>query len=883
MDPTVDDPPTKKVSANAVGARGILNVDVKGLAEVEREPPLLVYADYEAMTDAEGYQTATLICYETAESDTCHSHHGPTCTERFIADMESLAVDEHGDDRSVVILFHNMKGYDGMFLLQHMYGCNREVVNMMTVGVKVLSFKTFKDSLCFLPCPFSTFPATFGIEELTKGYFPHLFNVAANQTYEGPLPDASIYDPDGMSQKKKEEFLEWHAARVAAGYVFNLKRDMEAYCVSDVKLLKAGCEKFVDEFSEEAEFNPLVKCVTIASACNRYWRKKHVLHKLVAVQPPNGWKGCQTNQSWKARLWLKWCGRRLGGEGSTIRHVDNGGEARLSGMLVDGLDSGSRTVYEFNGCFYHGCPRCFPKQRHTVSARRGDRSFEECYESTQVKKARLEALGYRVVSQWECDWDRLAKSDADLSTFVAQQSDASAPLQPRDAFFGGRTNAVRLHHRASRAGETIRYQDVTSLYPWVTKYALYPVGHPTILTDIEHVDVTQYFGICKITIIPPRGLFHPVLPYRHGGKLVFPLCKTCVEKEMEKSLWERSATCLHDDAHRAITGTWCTPEVVEAVERGYRVTRIHEVWNFALSQRKIKLFALYVDTWLRLKTESSGYPRWANTEEEKRRYVSNYAEREGISLQPDQIRKNAGRKATAKLMLNSFWGKFGENLRKSSTSTVTTPAELYGLVTNPLNVVTAIRICSREVLEVVYSTHDDETNLFVASFTTCHARLKLYSYLHRLDQQVLYFDTDSVIYSHVPGEKELENGDYLGDLTDELEAGQHIVDFTSGGPKNYGYRTSTGKMECKVRGFSLHNVRGSAQLNYEVLRRNVLDELTAPQPQRRTVDVTNPHFFTRDAATKQLRIRPCTKQYGLVFDKRVVNPVTFVSYPYGYY
>ena len=35
---------------------------------------------------------------------------------------------------------------------------------------------------------------------------------------------------------------------------------------------------------------------------------------------------------------------------------------------------------------------------------------------------------------------------------------------------------------------------------------------------------------------------------------------------------------------------------------------------------------------------------------------------EGIALEPSLIQKNPGRKATAKLMLNSFWGKFGENL-----------------------------------------------------------------------------------------------------------------------------------------------------------------------------------------------------------------------------
>ena len=45
---------------------------------------------------------------------------------------------------------------------------------------------------------------------------------------------------------------------------------------------------------------------------------------------------------------------------------------------------------------------------------------------------------------------------------------------------------------------------------------------------------------------------------------------------------------------------------------------------------------------------------------QKEDYVKNYKAREGIDLDTQHIEKNRGRKATAKLMLNSFRGKFGE-------------------------------------------------------------------------------------------------------------------------------------------------------------------------------------------------------------------------------
>ena len=137
-------------------------------------------------------------------------------------------MDQDGDDRDVIAIFHNLKGYDGMFLLQHSYATHRDVTDQITVGTKILSFKsdrlTFKDSLCFLPFPLANFPATFGIEELCKGFFPHKFNTLEIQDYDGPMTDASYYDPDGMSSKKKGEFERWHAEKVTANYRFVMRR-----------------------------------------------------------------------------------------------------------------------------------------------------------------------------------------------------------------------------------------------------------------------------------------------------------------------------------------------------------------------------------------------------------------------------------------------------------------------------------------------------------------------------------------------------------------------------------------------------------------------------------------------------------------------------------
>ena len=74
----------------------------------------------------------------------------------------------------------------------------------------------------------------------------------------------------------------------------------------------------------------------------------------------------------------------------------------------------------------------------------------------------------------------------------------------------------------------------------------------------------------------------------------------------------------------------------------------------------------------------------------------------------------------------------------------------------------------------------------MACFTTCWARLRLYEALDLLKERVVYGDTDSIIYVHRPGLPDPLLGDYLGDFKDELSNGDYIVEFASGGPKNYG-------------------------------------------------------------------------------------------------
>jgi len=198
-----------------------------------------------------------------------------------------------------------------------------------------------------------------------------------------------------------------------------------------------------------------------------------------------------------------------------------------------------------------------------------------------------------------------------------------------------------------------------------------------------------------------------------------------------------------------------------------------------------------------------------------------------------------------------------------------------------------VSVINEHMVEVHYQYQDEDIpvspnlNIFVASFTTAWARDRLYEALQLLGERVLYYDTDSVIYVEEEDQPSPLLGDYLGEFTSELETDDYIEEFVSGGPKNYGYKTKKGNVECKVRGFHL-NSEGKTQLNYDVMAQNVLDEIQHPQKEPRQTQVLKTYQIVRDAKTYDLYTYPDYKRYQLVYDKRVIDPSTFQTYPYGY-
>lgn len=83
-------------------------------------------------------------------------------------------------------------------------------------------------------------------------------------------------------------------------------------------------------------------------------------------------------------------------------------------------------------------------------------------EATQNTTDRLRSEGYEVIEIWEHDFRRMKAEMPDLRDFLKTHT-MEDRLNPRDSFFGGRTNAIQLFYQG-----VAKYVDFTSLYPWVS-------------------------------------------------------------------------------------------------------------------------------------------------------------------------------------------------------------------------------------------------------------------------------------------------------------------------------------------------------------------------------------------------------------------------------
>jgi hypothetical protein len=772
------------------------------------------------------------------------------------------------------IIAHNMKGFDGCFLLRYLIQNNFEI-DVIANGLKLnaISVSRFNiriiDSLNFFQMSLAALVSAMGIEATvkTKGFFPHFFTCPENLTYEGPVPDLEYYGCFDMKSKQYSELVAWHTEQRTLNKIFRFLDAVKEYCMQDVIILFEGCLRFrstlmkevqnippqpdvlddeaaveaeralkrtnndfdlaiedpfegmiedpkKDEFDNEGVCDPF-SMTTAPGVCASIFKAKFLKKNSIGLIPPAGYSNFRHSQTG-----LEYCEYLRKTEFPDLLHAQNTIDGKevvlLNRYRVDGFSPSTNTIVEFNGCFWHGCPTCIRDMSMLNPVRKI--SYEALNAATKQREKELTSKGYSMHIMWECEWNRKKRDDAEVREIVSNIH-VKSRLSPREAFRGGRTEAAKLFWDINESEHKLglAYVDICSLYPTVNKNEFYPVGHPQIITsDFDISALDSYFGLIQCSVLAPRNLLNGILPYHANGKLMFPLCRTCVEQL-------QIDVCRHSENERILYGVWVSEELKQAVKYGYEIKQIYCLHQFPRKSKE--LFDGYIKTFFKMKLGASKRPE-NETPEQLQKFINDVRDREGIEMKPEDFSNNPGLRSIAKLCCNSFWGRLGMRDSFPRVVFVRSHEKLMKLFEDPHWDVTSVRYVTANCIAVLLSsksvdslTITNNTNIYAAVFTTAYARMRLFELLHKVGARLIYCDTDSVIYELSPNAWEnLPLGSFMGDLTNELGEGEVIIRFVSGGPKVYAYLTNKGNCVVKIKGFQLSQ-RTQAAFSFENLER----------------------------------------------------------------
>ena len=478
------------------------------------------------------------------------------------------------------------------------------------------------------------------------------------------------------------------------------------------------------------------------------------------------------------------------------------------------------------------------------------------------------------------------KEDKNLYSARVQEladKDFWAVLKPNEYWFarkalrGGRTEIKKMYHHVTEEerlqGRNITYQDVNSLYPYQQVEHDFPIGTPLIhVWDVNYypcvkhqnnpeakcdcpfmnrgdrflkikncvferqwtveeiLNDSEFFGIVCCTVIPPKDLYHPVLVAWNEDQ-------------------QKCVASLKEEDHVEITTT--SVEFVTALRHGYRLVKIHRYDQYKKSPSlwREKILDFYLEKML-----NSGPAPEADALDE---FIRKWEDRFELG---DQIRKSIqegrwgnypARKQTAKIMINSAWGKHAQR-------PIMPEADIFSFATDMHKVYDFFQNLTSRVFsfqdaiplsddKVMYrfqkngATANPDLHggyLPAALFVPAYGRMQLWEQLNRLGKRVLMCDTDSIVYIRDPDGYNIPKGDMLGEWEVEKIDSKNggIQTFVGLGPKTYGLKTWSGPCLVKAKGLSL-NLATSRAVNFDSMEAMVkqflevgkADKISIPQ------------------------------------------------------
>ena len=541
-------------------------LDKETLQKEDDKLKIIVCFDIESVIDSEnGYkhkpvllkaQTTCQACWDNAtnaykintndgsdvDCPNCQTHYlsfdGPDCVASFVnyifdvlAPIKPRPNQKKLKCHEIYVFAHNSRAYDGIFVISEILKMNKLKPYVIANGLKIVKLKVstvrFLDTLYLFPMSLAALPGAFGIEDKSKGRFP--YNLLTMDNYDSeephPFPPLSAFEPDRLKEKDRKGLIEWYNARAALNEPYVFKHELHTYCANDVEILLKVLMKFRQLFKSITGLDPITRKFTLASIAMESFRANNLGEHKMGVTPISSYNS--RGASITGHIWLDWIEK--------TRQISLCREYCVYGVYyADAVHVESKTVFEFLGCFWHGCRRCFEDQEAT-NPKHGV-PYRVLNAAVAEKRRYYTKHGFNCEFVWECDFKHMKRQDPELEQFYRERkeyyksTDIVGPIQLRDALKGGRTNNIKFLHETTDE-ESIRYLDVCSLYPAQLKRQKYPLSHPTKITKDFDMSLESYFGYVQCAVDPPPRLRFGVLPLTINGKLTFPLFLVCVETQ----------------------------------------------------------------------------------------------------------------------------------------------------------------------------------------------------------------------------------------------------------------------------------------------------------------------------------------------------------------
>ena len=391
----------------------------------------------------------------------------------------------------------------------------------------------------------------------------------------------------------------------------------------------------------------------------------------------------------------------------------------------------------------------------------------------------------------------------------------------------------------------------------------------------------KFCGLVKCDIECPKDMYVPILPSKNDrNSLVFDL--------LDKS-----------------RQTFASPELKYAIEEGYKITKIYNVYSY---EGRTGIFKDYVEFFYKMKIENTQFYTPEECEEINKGFQSKGL---NIEIKSENTSDNPGLRGVAKLFLNSLWGKFGQRDIMTEYTYVRSKKELIKYTTNPDICIVNTHGIHENLMEVHYIRNGETTDPpdyvspITAVFTTSNARVRLAKFMRVLHpDQLFYCDTDSCYFRYDPDNpthidprttdlpEKVEIGNGIGQWEMELSDGKR---WCATGAKSYA-------TECKNEKNNIMKTKGLT-LDYNNKDTITFDALSEVAQSINKVPKEDQQILYNKDQLKENNIKhiKSVPRFRFDYDKNTKNITTYdtdkiiqntvglkrwvennVSYPYGY-